>query len=356
MILHPKPILIDINKLLLNMESKRKRLIIVIIGSIIIASGISIPLTYLFLFGSFNTQELAQVNTGGGAYDLEVHGDIAYVVDTADSNPGGLVLINVSNPYHPYILGSYYQSGLPMTVDATGDIAYLANRNLGLEILNVSDPSNPIKIEQYTGSGEIYDVQVIGDIAYFADWSNGLVILNVSNPYDVNVINNYPISGACIHLHVYNNLAYITDHYSSYTGIRIINVSNPYSLVQEGYYNQANIDFWNPIVVDDRIYVANHGSNGGDFYILDATDLLDIQQLSVYNKDGTIFSYSIVGNEIYFADYERGLVVVDYTDLTNPIIVGRHFDGGHAYDVEVIGDIAYVADRDDGLEIIKIQI
>jgi hypothetical protein len=265
-------------------------------------------------------------------------------------------MVNVSNPNHPYILGSYYQSGLHMGLDVDGDIAYLANNLVGLEVINVSDPTNPTKIDQYVGSGEIYDVQVIGDIAYVSDWSNGLVILDVSDPSDVTLINSFSISGACIHLHIDNNLAYITDHYSSHTAIRIINVTNPYSLSQLGFYAPSNIDFWNPLVVDDRIYVANHGLNGADFFILDATNPTDLNQLSIFNNEGTIFNYFKLGSDLYFADYQKGLIIADYTDLSNPRIIGRHFDGGHAYDVEVVGDLAYVADNEDGLEIVQILI
>ena len=62
------------------------------------------------------------------------------------------------------------------------------------------------------------------------------------------------------------------------------------------------------------------------------------------------------GTIAYAADYQKGLIVVDVSDPSNPIKIAQYFDGGHAYDVEVINKIAYVADRDDGLEIIEILI
>jgi hypothetical protein len=75
--------------------------------------------------------ELGQIDTGGEAFEVEIVGEIAYVMDTTDNNPGGLVIINVSDPNHPYKLGSYYQSGLPMQVAVVGEIAYLENRFIG---------------------------------------------------------------------------------------------------------------------------------------------------------------------------------------------------------------------------------
>ena len=337
------------------MESKRKKLIIIISISLVVSVGILIPVTLILVNNSFNTYELGQINTGGEAFDVEIEGDIAYVVDTADNNPGGLVIINVSDPTHPYILGSYYESGMPYAVDVVGNIAFLANINVGLEVINISDPTNPVKIDQYIGSGAAFDVQVIGEIAYIVDWSRGLVLLDISDPSDVSEISRYSISGACPHVHVDNGIAYIIDHHSSYSGIRLINVNNPQSPSQVGYYAPSGIDFWNPFVHENTIYVANHGSNGGELHILNASIYSQISSLGVFDDGGAIGAAFTNSSIVYLADYQNGLIIVDLMDPSSPRVIGRHFDGGHAYDVVVVGDIAYVADREDGLEIIKIN-
>ena len=337
------------------MEFKRRKLIIIVSISLIVSLCILIPVILFLGNKTFNTLELGQIFTGGGAMDIEIEGDIAYIVDTTDDNPGGLIIINVSDPTHPYVIGSYYQSGLPYAVDVVGNIAFLANINIGLEVLNVSDPINPVKIDQYTGSGAAFDVQVAGEIAYLADWSRGLVLINISDPSDVNEISRYSITGACSHVHVDNGIAYIIDHHSSYSGIMLIDVNNPQSPSQVGYYAPSGIDFWNPFVHENKIYVGNHGNNGGELNILDASIPSQISPLGVYDDGGSIFAAFTNSRIVYMADYQNGLIIVDLLDLSNPRVIGRYFDGGHSYDLVVIGDIAYVADREDGLEIIKIQ-
>lgn len=341
---------------MISMESKRKKLIIIISLSLAIAMAIIIPVSLILLKIPFNTLELGQISTGGEARDVEIQGDIAYVVDTGgESSPGGLVIINVSNPYHPSIIGSYFQSGLPFKVDVAGDIAVLANILVGVEIVNISDLTNPVKIDQYTGSGEALDAQIVGEIAYIADWSRGLVLLNISDPSNVREISRFSITGACTQLHVVNDIAYITDHHTSYTALRLIDVSNPLSIFQVGYYAIDYVDFWNPYVYDNVIYVANHGSSGGEFYFLDASNYSQITPIRQFNDEG-IINAAFINNSIgYFAGYENGLIVVDLTTLSNSRVIGRHFDGGHSIEVIAVGDIAYVADREDGLEIIKIS-
>jgi len=338
------------------MELKRKKLIIIISVSLIVSVGILVPVMLIWINTSLNTFELGQIYTGGEARDVKIEGDIAYVVDTGGENsPGGLVIIDVSNPYHPSILGSYYQSGLPFKVDVAGDIAVLANILVGVEIVNISDLTNPVKIDQYTGSGEALDAQIVGEIAYIADWSRGLVLLNISDPSNVNEISRFSITGACTQLHVVNDIAYITDHHTSYTAIRLIDVSNPHSIFQVGYYAIDDVDFWNPFVYDNVIYVANHGISGGEFYFLDASNYSQITTIRQFNDEGFI-NAAFINNSIgYFAGYESGLFLVDLTTLSNPRVIGRHFDGGHSIEVIAVGDIAYVADREDGLEIIKIN-
>ena len=62
------------------------------------------------------------------------------------------------------------------------------------------------------------------------------------------------------------------------------------------------------------------------------------------------------GTVVYLADYQKGLNVVNVSNISNPTRIAQFYDGGHAIDVHVINNIAYVADGNDGLEIIRILI
>ena len=167
-------------------------------------------------------------------------------------------------------------------------------------------------------------------------------------------ISRFSISGACTHVYVDNGIACIIDHHSSYSGIRLINVSNPQSLSQIGSYAPPNIDFWNPFVHENIIYVGNHGNNGGELRMLNASNCSQISPLAIFDDGGSIFGAFTNDNIVYVADYQNGLTIIDMTDFSHPKVIGRHFDGGHSMNVVVTEDIVYVADREDGLEIIRV--
>ncbi len=338
------------------MSKKHKIIVLIATVSLLTSVATLIPLIVNLVPISLHTRELGQIDTGGMAVDVEIHGDIAYVIDTADNNPGGLLIINISNPANPIILGSYYQTGLPRKVSVVGEIAYLANSMVGLEVLNISELTNPIKIDQYTGSGEAYDVEVDGEIAYLADWSRGLVILNVSNPSNVREIRTFLMPGACIHVSVANSLAYVVDHHTDYSGLRVINVSDPSHPVQLDNHAPSGVDFWNPFAYGDYVYIGNHGLGGGELRILNVHDPSNIVQAGVFDQQSFISSSYVSGNRAYLADYMNGLVVVDVTIPISPVKRAQYSDGGHAIDVDIISNIAYVADGVDGLEIIEILI
>lgn len=60
-------------------------------------------------------------------------------------------------------------------------------------------------------------------------------------------------------------------------------------------------------------------------------------------------------NTLFIADFYEGLIIIDVSDPTNPIELGRFFDGGKGHSLDVVGDIVYMADWEDGLEIIDVS-
>ena len=217
--------------------------------------------------------ELAHIDTGGEAFKLDVVGNYAYVSDTADINPGGLVTIDISNSTNPIKCSSYFDGGYPQTLSIVDEIAYIAEWTDGLEIINVTDPHNPIKISNFYDGGMASNVKIIGDIAYIADFSDGLEIINVSNPSNPFQIRQYnPNYLCCPSFCINGSIAVLINHFSDYSGTVIIDISNLNHIVELGSYYPHDADFIYPNIHGNYVYIANHAADTGELRVLDISD------------------------------------------------------------------------------------
>ncbi|MFM6578343.1 MAG: DUF4347 domain-containing protein, partial [Dolichospermum sp.] len=115
-------------------------------------------------------------DTPGGATDVQVVGNYAYVSD----GYSGLQIIDISNPTSPTLVGNYDTSGWANNVQIVGNYAYVAHWESGLQIIDISNPTTPTLNGNYDTSNSALGVQVVGNYAYVANDSSGLQIIDVS--------------------------------------------------------------------------------------------------------------------------------------------------------------------------------
>ncbi len=302
-----------------------------------------------------NLIEISHVETNGEAMTVYIDGNLAFVLDTTDYNPEGLIIIDISDPYNPEKLTSYYDGGLPYDILSKDSIAFVADGNDGVEIFNISDPTTPIKIANHNDGGMSTDLELVGDLLFVADWSDGLEVLNVSDPQNpVEIYNYWSYQFTCTHVSIKDTIACITDHKNSYTGIRLLNISNPLAITTLTTYSPSNIDFWDPKIYGDFIYSQNDNLQGEDVYILNISNPFIIQEINSFSIGHDTHSIFIQNNIAYLADFNEGLNVIDITDPLNPFLIGNYHDiDGNSKDVQVIDDLVFVADRGGGLEILQ---
>lgn len=302
--------------------------------------------------------ELAQVDTNF-AFDIEVIENMAYIADAdfIGSNPGGLVIVNVSDPTNPMKLSSYYDGqGFPSDICIRDGLAFIADRNDGLELINITDPLNPREIATgYTDASMVEGVKVIGDIAFIADSLSGLHIVNITNPYNLTRINRVSLLGACVAVEIADNLAYVIDHRTIQSGLKIFDISDIHSVVEVGSY-MPYADFIHPHIYNDLAIVANHGLDTGELRILNISNPTNIQELSQFKgKDVAQKSYA-VNQTLCMTDSSFGIKLLNISNPSDPFVIGKYCDeSGVAFDSQLIGDIVFVADGSDGLEIIQIS-
>jgi hypothetical protein len=301
--------------------------------------------------------EIGSIDTNGEAMNVVVRGNIAFVLDTADTNPGGLVIIDVSDPTNPVELSSLYDGGNAMELAIKDNLVFISDGTDGLETINISDLENPAEIYQYPVSTFSSDIDIVGDLLFAANWEMGFEIFNISNslsPVKITQYNEYALN--CIQFDIQDDIACITDHRNDYTGIRLLNISNPYLPELLDSYTPTNVDFWDPKIHGNNIYVGNHHEGGGELQILDITDTSSITYIEEFRDGGTIFSINFNDSLGFVADYEEGVEVINIANPSNPIEIGEYFDGGHAKNIAIKDDLIFVADLEDGLEILRTEI
>ncbi|MFX0086807.1 MAG: LVIVD repeat-containing protein [Candidatus Hodarchaeota archaeon] len=216
--------------------------------------------------------------------------------------------------------------------------------------------------ETVTG-GDAYDVWVdeVKETAYVTCGYRGLRIFNVSNPSNLSLLAHIPETPAVINtghstayahqLLVRNEIVFIGDGPG---GLKIINCSDPknpllLSQFTEGYS-------WDIKLIDDVAFVANGWNNMGNpgMMVVNVTDLTN--PLQIYNHMySDITDLEISGDRVYLAGYSAGILILDITNYSNPVELGRYTERLDSFDVEVVDNLVFQSSWDYGLQILEVN-
>ena len=268
------------------------------------------------------------------AYDVAFDGNLAFVADGSN----GLTVYDLNkDPSNPAVDASYVVGNLggetrgkPLLGHATAvalwddtsdpnnvrKYAFVAAGHAGIGVADVTDPANmvlikvfePIKIEEETpgvfkygkADGKSVDVKIVDNLVYFTYDSFGIV--------------NYKIS----------------------------------DLIKPLPVGMDPTKIWTPGTIGERPEAVSRFKLGDP--------LLHGNAELAYLGGGAqrMFYQNVGGKHIFYVAYDAaGVVKIDWTDTTNPVLMQHADTVGAAADVEVINSRAYVADGDGGLVIMK---
>jgi hypothetical protein len=145
---------------------------------------------------------LGHCGVHGHTTDIAISNGLVYVASVyADSGIEGAVdVIDASNPSSLVFRGMFRQPASGVAV--LGNRVYVAcsglswnNNRDGLLILDVSNPATPVVLGNY-GGGSTFDVAVLNDLAFVTGGLGaGLQVLDVSNPASPRPCGTYPAVG-----------------------------------------------------------------------------------------------------------------------------------------------------------------
>lgn len=181
------------------------------------------------------------VDVNGSPENIAVSGNYAYVVSTSEEQE--FRIFDISDPTNMAQLGFYNAPGNANGngVYVIGTTAYMVRESSSSHefvILNVSNPANPTLIGSTNLSDSGKEVVVLGNYAYVGTYSSSreLEVVNITNPASPSVVGSFNASGDSDSQSIDGTgNTVVLGRNSGHT--HIINVSSPSAPAQLAYYD-----------------------------------------------------------------------------------------------------------------------
>jgi hypothetical protein len=192
-----------------------------------------------------------------------------------------------------------------------------------------------------------YDVAVAGNYAYVANGGQGLRVIDVSNPSSPVEVGFYDTTGTAWAVAVFARHAFVAD---GWEGLRVIDVSTPSNPIEVGFLGTPEYCSGSVTVSGSHLYLAS-----GTLRVIDvSTPSNPIEVGFIDPLLGGASAVVVSGSNAYTVGgaWTGGLSVIDVSTPENPVEVGSlHIRV--AYGVDVSGSYAYISSA-DGLSVIDV--
>lgn len=243
-------------------------------------------------------------------------------------------------------------NGYANGIQVKEDYLYLFDFTEGLFAYDISDLSNPSLIDSYAGSNP-FDYRVKGGKKlYIKDnyiiagfMGAGLKIFNISDPTTLELVGEI-FDGEIYHIEVVGN--YVYQAMSEY-GFQIIDITDVTNPIKVGEYTNGNC-LYHIHVIGNYAFLRDYGQE--KTLCLNCSDFSDIQVVAEF--DWAAYTIAMSGDVGFLCKISGGILAYNFSDPTEPILIGEFYDGGESSDITIRGNLAFVADAEDGLEILNI--
>lgn len=292
-----------------------------------------------------------------------------------------LAVLNVSDPGMPSLIGNLSLSEtLSYAAEdsyVAGDYAYLTGGRDGVHVVDVSDPTLPVVLNiQNPPSPIAHQVVVEGDYAYIRSEKH-LEVINISNPNNPTQVETYEppvrtVKGGSFYSISGGDLMDIAGNYLYLVGrdLRILDIADPTALSQIGVYdlpiNLADETASDVTVAGDYAYIAA-GFTG--LHIVNVSNPTAPVGVGIYDGLGFAQQVAVSGDYAYVTDAYGRVGAIDISDPAAPVEVGIYdaLEEGGGFrrdmfvqsregfdDVAAVGDYIYAVDSSEGLFIFRL--
>lgn len=278
-------------------------------------------------------------------WDVQVHGDIAYVAGGTD----GFYTLNVRDPYNPVLLDHIPLAGPDLrNLDVEGQYAYLVDED-DVYIFDITNPSNLI-LHATEGGANLRDIDVEGELMYlsFGAGTGGFGTLNNSDPSNPDFQANIWFGSNITSIDVQGHHIYSVNYLGGagpglYCHDLIPDVFSPDYLG-----GRSDLSIFTNIHVDGDLTYCSDTDWLVVFGVTNPTNPSIVVYVDWNSAANYIKSYGTCtfGTNIINAAGPDGVHFLDGLDITPTFFTGTNYpDASSALKVTTHGDYTYVANQ-----------
>ncbi len=289
---------------------------------------------------------VSRMNNLGWATDLFAIGQKAYITLANES----LQIVDLSDISNPQIITTISTPNTTNSVIVKNQIAYVADASSGFFIMDVSDLSYSPAVGEYTTPGIATKFKIRNNEAYIVDSPNNLNIADITQKDNIVLVGEVAAGEYLRDLDVTGNYVYMSDYRNA---LSIVDVTYPDAPLLLSTFDPSPDERHYPWGITIREEKAFLSSSWFGVYTIDINVPTNPYAVS-FADTGSANATKFVGDLAYVANGNAGLQIVDYSDISNPLLLGSIDTLESTRGLDVQGNIAYLAANRPGLKIVNV--
>lgn len=259
-----------------------------------------------------------------GVGDVWIAGNFVYVAGRSTGANGVYIVdaTDISNPRIATILGS---TGFVQDVKVFNNILYYTKEPGGVVVVDVSNPYSPVTLTTISDTfvNDPHNVWVSGSLLFVAETgtTKKVEVYDISTPSTP--VHKSSISSANTGWLIHDMVAFNNKVYAGFLngGFSIVDISTPASpstVVDHTYTGNFTHSAW-PSASGNELYTTDEKA-GGPLRIWDISTPSSPSQLTTYtaNSNLSIHNAQVDGNLVFISFYQAGLRVLDVSLPSSP--------------------------------------
>ncbi len=259
-------------------------------------------------------QVVGSTSISGSPTNIAVAGNYAYI--SSDHNTAELVIIDISDPSTPQQVGTFNSPGAQnaTAVAVNGTTVYLVHRSSTTDLLSidVSNPTNPTQLDTANLNGNMTDVIYADNKVFVTSTGIEVYIYDVTTPSSLNQLAALNLSGG----QNAQTVAYMQQDLAigrSNGIIEILSITNPSSPTSIGTIDVGARINGLAFVASLSTVLSGANTNNGEFKAVDVTSTSSPTELGSYNATTEIYDIAY--------DYTRNLVFASQSNASGELLV-----------------------------------